>query len=90
LRGSASRLRHAEASLESLRPHIEKLISAMRRDPFIAGFVAEAVGKFSKAVLKADPDKITKSTNGWVTGEEWQRAAAFCLASMVDDPQVLA
>jgi hypothetical protein len=63
-------------------PHIEQLIAAMRNDPFIAGFVAEAVGKFSKAVLKADPAGITKSTNGFVTGEEWQAAAKICLETV--------
>jgi hypothetical protein len=63
-------------------PHIESLITAMRGDPFIAGYVAQAVEKYGELVLQADAAELTKATNGFVTGESWQEAAKICLEAI--------
>jgi hypothetical protein len=69
-------------------PHIEHLITAMRGDPFVAGYVEQAIQKYSELVLKADPDELTKATNGFVTGESWQQAAEICLAAIGGESNV--
>jgi hypothetical protein len=58
-----------------------KLGALTEEHPLMAGFLIQAINEFAKEVAKADPEAITKATNGFVSGHMWVDCAKRVLAA---------
>jgi hypothetical protein len=50
----------------------------------MGGFIEQALTTFAQKVAAADPDEITKATNGFVSGELWIACAQEVLAKYAE------
>jgi hypothetical protein len=69
--------------IASAHPGFDALIKATRTNPLLLGFAVQAIGEFSRAVLRS-PYRPTGSTDDGLydtspSDESWREVARFCL-----------